>query len=233
MKQLKRLIRPLAESLCPFCLFGHRSYSQYGEDLLLKTFIEKEYPKNYKGFYVDIGAHHPYRFSNTAYFYKKGWHGINVEPTPTLIKKFYSLRKRDININAAVGISDEPLVFYLFNEPALNSFDKELALSRENVKYKIIDKITIPLEKLSSILDKNLPDGTEITFISIDAEGLDFEILKSNDWQKYRPKFILIEDDIDFDNMNLSNVYNYLKENGYQLIGKSLITSIYKKRTEK
>jgi len=226
MKQFKRLIRPLVEVLYPFYLFGYKSYSQYGEDMVLKAFIEMEYPKNYKGFYIDIGAHHPFRFSNTAYFYKKRWRGINVEPTPTLIKKFHSLRKRDININAAVGISDEPLMFYFFNEPALNSFDRELALSSENYRYKIIDRAEIPIEKLSSILDKNLPKGTEITFMTVDVEGFDFKVLKSNDWQKYKPKFILIENEIDFENIMLNKVYNYLKDKGYQLIGKTLGTSI-------
>ena len=229
MKKIKKLIRPVVERIYPFYLFGYKSYSQDGEDMMLRAFMEIEYPKNYKGFYVDIGAHHPYRFSNTVYFYKKGWRGINVEPTPTLIKKFYSLRKRDININAAVGISDKPLVFYCFNEPALNSFDRELSISRENDRYKIIEQVEVPLEKLSSILDKNVPKGTEITFMTIDVEGLDFEILESNDWQKYNPKFILIEDDIDFEDIKSNKVYNYLKDRKYQLIGKTLRTSIYKK----
>jgi len=229
IKKVKRIVRILLGELFPSFLFGYKSYSQYGEDMMLKSFIEAEYPVGYKGFYVDIGAHHPFRFSNTAHFYKKGWHGINIEPTPTLIKKFYSLRRRDININAAVGNSDEPLLFYLFNEPALNSFDKELSLCRETDRYKIIDIIEIPLEKISSILDKNLPEGTEITFMTVDAEGWDFEVLESNDWLKYRPKFILVEDDTDLDSIMSSKVYNYLKEKEYQLIGKTLITSIYKR----
>jgi FkbM family methyltransferase len=229
MKKIKKLIRPLVEKIYPFYLFGYKSYSQDGEDMMLRTFIESEYPQNYKGFYVDIGAHHPFRFSNTAYFYKKGWCGINVEPTPILIKKFYSLRKRDININAAIGTSDKSLMFYIFNEPALNSFDKELSFSRENEKYKIIDQIEVPLEKLSCILDKNLPKETEITFLTIDVEGLDLDILKSNDWQKYNPKFILIEDDIDFENIKSNKIYDYLKSKKYQLIGKTLRTSIYKR----
>jgi hypothetical protein len=119
-------------------------------------------------------------------------------------------------------------VFYLFNEPALNSFDKELSLSRETDKYKITDRLEIKLEKLSSILDKNVPKGTEISFMTIDAEGWDFEILESNDWNKYKPKFILIEDEIDYENTRSSDVHNYLKDKGYKLIGKTLITSIYK-----
>ena len=57
-----------------------KSYSQEGEDMVLRSFFEGQ--KNYKGFFVDVGAHHPYRFSNTLHFYKKGWRGINIDPQP-------------------------------------------------------------------------------------------------------------------------------------------------------
>ena len=56
-----------------------KSYAQEGEDLILYRMI---YGKIDKGFYVDVGAHHPKRFSNTYFFYRKGWRGINVEPMP-------------------------------------------------------------------------------------------------------------------------------------------------------
>ena len=43
------------------------SYSQEGEDMVLqRIFAQKEY-----GFYIDVGAHHPKRFSNTYLFYKR------------------------------------------------------------------------------------------------------------------------------------------------------------------
>ena len=41
------------------------SFSQEGEDLVLQRLIGIKS----NGFYVDIGAHHPYRFSNTYKFY--------------------------------------------------------------------------------------------------------------------------------------------------------------------
>ena len=43
------------------------------------------------------------------------------------------------------------------------------------------------------VLDKYLPKDTEIDFLSIDVEGLDLDILHSIDWNKYKPKIILIE----------------------------------------
>ena len=86
----------------PIHLFqSHNSYSQEGEDMVLRSFFEGK--KNYKGFYIDVGAHHPYRYSNTLYFYKKGWCGINIEPTPGAIKTFNFFRRRYININFGIS----------------------------------------------------------------------------------------------------------------------------------
>lgn len=55
--------------------FYTKSYSQEGEDMVLNRYFQG---KN-SGFYVDIGAHHPKRFSNTYFFYKKAWCGINID----------------------------------------------------------------------------------------------------------------------------------------------------------
>jgi hypothetical protein len=55
--------------------YAIKSYSQEGEDMILQRIFENQ-PC---GFYVDVGAHHPKRFSNTYFFYKKGWRGINIE----------------------------------------------------------------------------------------------------------------------------------------------------------
>src|SRR5580658_8816405 len=78
--------------------FRH-SFSQEGEDMILASFFEGK--KN--GFYVDVGAHHPKRFSNTHHFYIRGWRGINVDATPGSMKLFRRTRPDDINIEAAVS----------------------------------------------------------------------------------------------------------------------------------
>jgi hypothetical protein len=79
-------------------------------------------------FYVDVGAHHPRRFSNTQYFYRQGWRGINIEPNPdghALLKLF---RRKDININCGVSDQEGTLPYYQFDEPALNTLDRDTAL---------------------------------------------------------------------------------------------------------
>ncbi|MFM5955986.1 MAG: FkbM family methyltransferase, partial [Dolichospermum sp.] len=88
---------------------------------------------------MDIGAHHPQRFSNTYYFYLKGWSGINIDAMPGSMKIFDDLRPLDINLEIPISDKSEILTYYEFDEPALNSFS--LPLSQERIKtsnYKII-----------------------------------------------------------------------------------------------
>lgn len=205
----------------------HTSYSQEGEDMVLRSFYEGQ--KNYKGFFVDVGAHHPSRFSNTNYFYKKGWRGINIEPTPGAIKAFNISRKRDINLNIGISGIKDKLTFYCFNEPALNGFSKEISEERNtSKKYKIIKEVEVETSPLADVLDKNLPANQQIDFLTIDVEGLDLQVLKSNNWDKYKPAYILVEDRIEFDNLANSEVYTYLKKQGYQLVAKTLRTLFFK-----
>jgi FkbM family methyltransferase len=203
------------------------SYSQEGEDMVVQSFYDGK--KKYKGYYVDIGAHHPYRFSNTLYFYKKGWKGINVEPTPSVIKLFKIFRSRDINLNIGISSKKEKLKFYCFNEPALNGFSKELSEDRNNTseKYKIIKELEIETYPLAEVLDKYLPDGQQIDFLTIDVEGLDMQVLLSNNWVKYKPLHILVEDQLDFENPKNSEIYTFLGKQGYQLVAKTLRTLFF------
>jgi FkbM family methyltransferase len=197
--------------------------------MVLASFYEGK--KGYKGFYVDVGAHHPYRFSNTNFFYKKGWRGINIEPTPEGIKAFNIFRRRDINLNIGISGKSGKLLFYCFNDAALNGFSKEVSEDRNNRpnKYKIIKEIEVETQPLSYVLDKYLPENQQIDFITIDVEGLDLEVLQSNNWEKYKPLYIAVEDSINFTTLADSEIHTFLEKQGYQLIAKTLRTLFFKK----
>jgi FkbM family methyltransferase len=206
--------------------FGTTYFSQDGEDMILNAFYETKF--DYKGFYVDIGAHHPFRFSNTAFFYLKGWTGINVEPTPSLFEDFVKFRERDINLNFGISDVNSTLTFYEFDEPALNSFDEKLSKTRDaETNYNIISEKQIPVCSMAEILDKYLPENQKIDFFTIDVEGLDFKVLKSNNWNKYRPNFILVEDSLNFNASEADIIYKYLAELKYKMVGKTLRTNLY------
>lgn len=87
----KRLLR-LRDTI--FDVYAKKSYSQEGEDMVLQRIFDGKT----NGFYVDVGAHHPFRFSNTYFFYRLGWSGINIEPNPEASDLFQSARRKDINL---------------------------------------------------------------------------------------------------------------------------------------
>lgn len=208
--------------------FGIGSYSQEGEDILLKRIFEYR-NINDGGFYVDVGAHHPMRFSNTYFFYKRGWSGINIDATPQSMFAFNEIRERDINLEFAISDTEEKLTYYMFNEPALNSFDKELSMTRNQMQnYNIIQKKEIITIRLDQILDQYLPINQEIDFLSIDVEGLDFQVLKSNNWNKYRPKVVLVEVlSKNIDAMMNSEIYIYMKNLNYTYYAKTVGTHFF------
>lgn len=170
--------------------YSYKSYSQEGEDMILRRIFEKKT----QGFYVDVGAHHPKRFSNTYFFYKKGWRGINIDAMPGSMKLFKVLRKKDINIELPIAREKRELTYYVFDEPAINTFCEstfnKLSLNSE---YTFLYTKKINAYPLSDVLDEFMPEGMRIDFLSIDVEGMDYEVLKSNDWVKYRPRVLLIE----------------------------------------
>jgi FkbM family methyltransferase len=200
------------------------SYSQEGEDLLL----ERLFDGKKSGFYVDVGAHHPRRFSNTFRFYKLGWNGINIEPNPDALKLFQRTRKRDINVGLGVADTQNNLTYFMFNEPALNSFDRSLSEERQSTRYQIIGTKSIPVRRLSDILEDFLPSEAHIDFMSIDVEGYDFQVLKSNDWARFRPTYVLVES-AGFDLIEPGNepIHTFLQQQHYKLFAKTLNTLFY------
>lgn len=189
-KSIQYLRRRLADHLS-WDEWSTRSWSQEGEDQILRRIFEQK-PH---GFYVDVGAHHPMRFSNTYLFYRRGWRGINIDAMPGSMVTFNKKRPRDINLEVGIGLEDKEVDYYIFNEPALNGFSKEISCARDQATsiYHIEKVVKLAVRPLSSVLEGHLPTGQTIDFMSIDVEGLDLEVLQSNDWDRYRPQFVLVE----------------------------------------
>ena len=202
------------------------SYSQEGEDRVLSRFLEGRKA----GFYVDVGAHHPIRFSNTFLFYERGWRGINIEPSPNAIGQFNRKRRRDINVEKGVGETPEELTYYMFDDPALNTFDKALMQERETqTPYRVVGTTRVMVERLETLLRENLPQGQMIDFMSVDVEGFDLQVLHSNDWRRYRPEFVLVEAlDFKLDSASQHPVHIFMSGIGYELAAKTLNTLFYR-----
>ncbi|MFN4762870.1 FkbM family methyltransferase [Gillisia sp. Q332] len=209
-------------------IYSTLSYSQEGEDLILKRIFEGQKT----GFYVDVGAHHPKRFSNTYLFYKLGWRGINIDAMPGSMKHFKEIRPNDINLEVAVSDKKEKLKYYMFNEPALNTFSKQEVEKKDGRgNYKVIDEVIIDTIPLSELLNKHLKDNEQIDFLNIDVEGLDLDVLHSIDWSIHQPKTILVEElNNQIEKIYGSEIFKFLKSKDYILIAKTFNTLIFLKK---
>lgn len=205
--------------------FSTLSYSQEGEDLILRRIFEGKKD----GFYVDVGAHHPKRFSNTYLFYEMGWRGINIDATPGSMKEFDRLRPKDVNLEKAISDKKQFADYFIFNEPALNTFSIEEAKKKNGSGgYEIIEKLRIETFRLSEILEDYLKPGQKIDFLNIDVEGLDFQVLKSLNWSNQKPHVILIESlGFDFKTIHSNELYQFLIEKSYSLVAKTFNTLIF------
>ncbi len=195
-----------------------RSYAQDGEDMVFLSFYEGV--KGYRGFYVDVGAHHPVRFSNTLALYRRGWCGINIDPTPGSMRPFRWLRPRDINLELAIGAHPGTAHFFCFNEPALNTFDENTANAHlQNPRYRIVKTVEVRVQSLADVLRSHLPAQRKIDLLCVDVEGFDLQVLQSNDWLLYAPQFVMVEDlNFSLENYQQSDIYRFLKEKGYALV---------------
>ena len=202
---------------------GTLVFSQEGEDLVLSRMFNGRQ----NGFFVDIGAHHPKRFSNTYLLYRSGWRGINIEPNPGVKRIFDDIRPEDINIETAIGNNESESTFYMFQEPALNTFSKTLADQYERAGQKLIEKKAIKTRKLSSVLNEHC-SGKNIDILSIDVEGMELSVLESSDWKQYRPKMLLLEIlDFDINHSEKYPVHNFIVKKGYAIRAKTMNTVFY------
>ncbi|WP_018613715.1 FkbM family methyltransferase [Segetibacter koreensis] len=204
---------------------GRTSFSQEGEDVLLERILGDI---DYNGSFVDIGAHHPVRFSNTYKFYQAGWRGINIEATPGSSKIFNEVRPLDINVEIPVSDKEEELTFYVFNNPELNTFSEEHALHwHGRGDNKIIDRVKLKTATIDSILKEHGQQKKNFDFLSIDVEGLDLRILKTLDFNEYSFNFIIVEDSTEMSDINDGELHEFLVSKGYKLLSKLFYSSIY------
>lgn len=200
-------------------------YSEFGEDFIAAVLLgfKKE------GFYVDVGAFRPKELSVTYYFYKKlGWSGVVVEPNPTASSLFSAQRPRDTFINQGVAGVKGNLTYYEFEDPTLNSFSEEVF--RDNQKSFASQK-SISVNTLEDILSTHVPEGKQIDLMNIDVEGLDFEVLRSNNWERFSPQILVIEDHSFQPEAPLeSEIVQFMKSKGYMLKANCLISLVFQKK---
>ena len=167
------------------------SYAQNNEDIILSAF----FTDIEKGFYVDVGAFDPVEDSVTNYFYERGWSGINIEPNTALYERFVAARPRDINLNCGVAAKKGAMTLRQYNNAkgwsTLSDAMKEQYANKSALVTEDYTDAVVEVRTLTDILgDAKIKT---IHFMKVDVEGYEYEVLKGNDWKRYRPQVLCIE----------------------------------------
>jgi len=221
MRGIKKSLKSIIEKLLKINKRFKVSFSKSGDDILLNKLINETTP----GVYLDVGSWEPKQYSNTYFFYLRNWKGICVDPNPELVKKYKKIRPKDSFVNIDIGDSKDKIDYYLLDDEysSMNSFDLEF-IKKHKIEDQIKEILKIPTISIEALLDKELSLGDRLDFFDIDVEGHDLKVLKTNNWQKYRPKIVVVESDMSIVQDLNSELTTYLDSVGYKLIGKTIIS---------
>ena len=207
--------------------YFRKSYSQFGEDVALLSLLGKDklrgyegFFKGYTGFFVDVGCYHPVKHSNTYVLYKRGWRGVNIDIDKIKIDGFNIVRKHDTNIVAAVSPKKGELKVYRFGKYSLLTTLDEATANKYSEEYgKKAEVDTVETHSLTEILDDTIYKDKQIDVLTIDAEGHDYEVLSSLDFDRYQPKVVLAEShERELDKVLKTRVHQFLEEKGYSIV---------------
>lgn len=209
------------------------SNASYGEDAIFNGVLKRLSwlmqedlftPKTY----IDIGAFHPIKESNTYFLYKRGWYGTLVEPNSYLNVLTHELRPHDILLNFAVDSFEGEQTFYMFgNIDSSNTTSPEFAERKKNSQRTDVGwTATVQTKTINQIISHHIQYfGQAPFFLNIDIEGKDLECISSYS-HDVRIPFIMIEDD-SFDQFNASPIRSFLSSIDYEPIATTLLTTLY------
>jgi FkbM family methyltransferase len=204
------------------------SFSQQGEDIVLwhvaRDILRMERPS-----YVDVGAAEPIKSNNTYLLYGTGGRGVLVEPNPTFVEKLRSQRPRDTVVAAGIGVTQtgEADYYVIKGNPMLNTFSPEQVEyhKRERGADAVERVLKMPLITLNDVIREYLGAAPDV--LSTDIEGWDYDILRSLDFDRFRPGAICAETVPVNGKGEHSQITAFLLSKGYVIRGGSLINSIY------
>jgi FkbM family methyltransferase len=204
------------------------SFSQQGEDIILYHAIHDLFSVQ-NPTYVDVGAAHPIKSNNTYLLYGTGGHGVLVEPNPAFAAELRKARPKDVTVQAGIGFDDtkEADYYQIAGNPMLNTFSREQVDRLQAGKTaSVVERVVkMPLLNINDVIATHL--GTAPDILSTDVEGLDFAILKTLDLKRFRPKVICTEGVPMERDGSASEIWRYLKPEGYILRGSSMVNSIF------
>lgn len=171
------------------------SYSQSGEDNIIRYILNTIQRDISKITYLDLGANHAVHLSNTYGFYSEGARGVLLEANPELAEELIRQRPDDIVINKCLAEkSGENTDFYILNGDGLSSADLNAVMGfiKENPELKIEKTVSVGSVTVNEIAEKYFPTAPP-DIMNIDIEGMELAVLRMIDFDKFRPLIIICE----------------------------------------
>ena len=170
---------------------SRESYSQCGEDVIMDFLLMWLGIGDVR--YLDIGASHPTRFSNTYFFYRKGYNGVLIEPDPEMYKLLATERPRDRLLNVAIGVDGNPVgKLFMMTSRTLNTLVASQATDYQSYGRESVEGVMeVAQRDINDVLSTEF-DRTP-NLVSLDIEGLDLEVLRSWNFSDFRPEVFCIE----------------------------------------
>ncbi len=207
------------------------SYAQMGEDLVVESMFAMLgiVPKSY----VDIGAADPVQFNNTYRLYLRGYRGVLIEPNPVFAAKLRSKRPGDVVLEAGVGTTDRDSAdFYVIGGPSAGTWS---TFSREDAERAVangcgtawIERVEQkPLIRIDRVMEQHFSGGAP-DFLSIDIEGLDYDVLASLDFSRWRPKIVCSETILVGSSLIETRTIDLMRSKGYEVRGSTWANTIF------
>jgi FkbM family methyltransferase len=200
------------------------TFSQCGEDAII-DFVARQCGIEINS-YFDIGANHPFEYSNTHLFYSRGASGVCVEPIPTMADKFRLARPKDTVLTNVISSVTDPVLFYVLDPSTLSTLDPgALERALQTPGAVLVDKIDVYPTSLNTLFKQHgVPQ-----LLCIDVEGGDMDVLSTWDMTRYRPPLLCVED-LEYTTIRTARrplgVTDLLLQNGYMLFANTFINSI-------
>lgn len=206
------------------------SYSQVGEDLIAQYLFQSL--KIQQPTYLEVGTNHPIIGNNTYFFYLRGCVGVCVEPDPNLFSVIRLKRPQDKLLNCGIGLQGTSSAdFFSFPPPytGWNTFSKKEAEKRQAETGIQIEKVVhVPLITINEVMEKYF--NPYPNFLSLDVEGLDFDILQSIDFDRFRPDAICVESvtfQLDGRGEKISSISSFMESKDYFTYADTFVNTIF------
>lgn len=189
------------------------SRSQHGEDEVIASLI----PGDCERLFVDVGANDGVSWSNSYNFAEAGFRLLLVEPMPIYAARCVFNHRDNPNVFVepyAISREHGAASFYVNLDVDHDLLAMRSSLVRETIPSDAVTEIAVPTAPLSFLLDKH-KTSTRYAVLSVDAEGLDLQVLQTADLDRLRPQVVCVENGLDD-----APIRGFLGSKGYRLIGK-------------